>query len=246
MDTPRDSANAWTHRKEGVKALIRYHDLDIVGTQEGFRHQLNDLCEMPDYAYSGSGRDDGQSAGEHSAILYKKDRFRVLDAGDFWLSETPGKPSLGWDATCCHRICSWAKFEHGESGARFYFFNVHFDHEGAEARRESGRLMERMIREIAGEERVICSGDFNSSPDTEQIAILSAFLRDARTVSLAPPYGPEGTFNGNFANPVLPERIDYIFVSEGVQVNKYAVLTDNNGVFYPSDHQPVVADIVIK
>src|SRR5690606_18713793 len=69
MDTPSDSLNAWPHRKENVKALIQYHDFDIVGTQEGFLHQLQDLMEMPGYAYFGAGRDDGQDAGEHSAIL---------------------------------------------------------------------------------------------------------------------------------------------------------------------------------
>ncbi|KAA6304968.1 hypothetical protein EZS27_043380, partial [termite gut metagenome] len=26
MDTPQDSLNSWSHRKENVKALIQYHD----------------------------------------------------------------------------------------------------------------------------------------------------------------------------------------------------------------------------
>ncbi|MDR2389849.1 MAG: endonuclease/exonuclease/phosphatase family protein [Tannerellaceae bacterium] len=245
MDTPSDSLNAWSYRKENVKALIRYHDFDIIGTQEGFLHQLEDLTEIPGYSFFGAGRDDGKQAGEHSAILYKKDVFLLKDSGNFWLSETPDTPGKGWDATCCNRICSWAKFLHKKSQTTFYVFNVHFDHEGQTARRESGKLMERKIREIAGKETAICTGDFNSLPDTEQIQTLSAFLGDAHNISLKPPYGPEGTFNGRFTNPVHPGRIDYIFVSESVSVEGYAVLTDNNGMYYPSDHLPVVADIHI-
>jgi endonuclease/exonuclease/phosphatase family metal-dependent hydrolase len=246
MDTPRDSLNAWEYRKEGVKELIRYHDFDIVGTQEGFLHQLEDLCGDTGYAYFGAGRDDGADAGEHSAIVYKREAFLVADSGNFWLRETPETPGLGWDATCCNRICSWAKFIHKKSRTAFYVFNVHFDHQGVVARWESARLMTEKIREIADKTPVICTGDFNSTPQTEQIQRMTSLLHDAKSISLSTPYGPEGTFNGNFANPVSPGRIDYIFVSDGIQVDAYATLTDNNGAHYPSDHLPVVAHVQFK
>ncbi|MDR1557835.1 MAG: endonuclease/exonuclease/phosphatase family protein [Tannerellaceae bacterium] len=245
MDTPHDSINSWSYRKDRVKALIRYHDFDIIGTQEGFLHQLADICEIPDYTYFGAGRDDGKSAGEHAAIIYKKDKFALLDSGNYWLSETPDKPGLGWDATCCNRICSWVKFKHKDTGTEFYFFNVHFDHQGVIARKESGKLMVRKIQEIAGDAHVVCTGDFNSLPETEQIQALSALLHDSRKAAITP-YGPEGTFNSRFANPITKQRIDYIFVSDRFQVDRYAVLTDNNGQYYPSDHQPVVVDLQIK
>lgn len=244
MDTPRDSLNAWPHRKENVKALIRYHDFDIVGTQEGFRHQLQDLLELPGYAYFGAGRDDGKQAGEHSAILYKKDRFSVIDSGNFWLSETPEKPGLGWDATCCNRICSWAKFSDRDNGGKaFYVFNVHFDHQGVVARRESGKLMVAKIREIAGDAPVICTGDFNSTPDTEQIKGMGGILRDAYEATEQPPYGPVGTSNGFRFTAPMKHRIDYVFVSKHFSVGKYAVLTDAKDQRYPSDHLPVVVDV---
>ena len=243
MDTPRDSLNAWPNRKENVKALIQYHDFDIVGTQEGFAHQLNGLLEMPGYAYFGAGRDDGKQAGEHSAILYKKDRFRVVDSGDFWLSETPEKPGLGWDATCCNRICSWVKFADQETDNEFYVFNVHFDHQGVVARQESGKLMVAKIKEIAKDAPVICLGDFNSTPETEQIKGMSAILDDAYTVTEQPPYGPVGTTNAFRFTAPMKKRIDYVFVSKHFDVLKYAVLTDAKNQRYPSDHLPVVATI---
>ena len=245
MDTPADSLNAWTYRKDNVNALIRFHDMDIVRTQEGFLHQLQDMCRMPEYAYFGAGRDDGKTAGEHSAIFYKKDRFDVLESGDFWLSETPDVPGKGWDATCCNRICSWGKLKEKKTGKTFYVFSVHFDHQGVVARRESGKLMVAKMKEIAKDYPIICLGDFNSTPETEQIKLLSEHFNDAKVVSQAPPYGPEGTFNRRFGNPIGAGRIDYIFVSDGIKVLKYASLTDNNGMYYPSDHIPVMAEIVL-
>ena len=99
MDTEKDGVNAWPNRKEMVKGLIRFHDFDIFGTQEGFKHMLDGIAELDGYAYIGAGRDDGEDAGEHSAIFYKTSRFDLLDKGNFWFSETPDVPGKGWDAT---------------------------------------------------------------------------------------------------------------------------------------------------
>ncbi|MDR2036284.1 MAG: endonuclease/exonuclease/phosphatase family protein [Bacteroidales bacterium] len=243
MDTSRDGINAWPNRKDHVNALILYHDFDIFGTQEGFIHQLKDILETGIYSYSGGGRDDGKEAGEHSAIFYKKDRFKLLDSGNFWLNETPDKPGVGWDATCCNRICSWVKLKDNHTRKEFYFFNVHFDHQGVEARKESGKLMVKKIQEIAGKSPVICTGDFNSTPETEQIKAMQTLLNDAYDVTVMPPYGPVGTFNSFKFDAPMKSRIDYIFVSKQFTVLKYAVLTDAKDQRYPSDHQPVVADL---
>lgn len=246
MNNPNDGVNAWPNRKETVKGLVRFHEFDIYGTQEGFIGQINDLCEVEGFAYTGHGREDGKEAGEHSAILYKKDRLKLLDSGDFWLRENPDEPGKGWDATCCNRICSWGKFEDRETSKVFFFFSVHFDHQGVVARKESGKLMVKKIQEIAGNTPVICVGDFNSTPDSEQIQTMQTLLNDSRLVTQTPPYGPYGTFNGFKFDSPLDNLIDYIFVSKLVSILKYGVLTDNVDRRYPSDHLPVVVKAVIQ
>jgi endonuclease/exonuclease/phosphatase family metal-dependent hydrolase len=245
QNNPSDGVNVWANRKEEVKSLIRYHEFDIFGTQEGFVDQLNDLSEMEEFAYTGHGRDDGKKAGEHSAIFYKKDRFKLLQNGDFWLSNTPEKVSYGWDARI-HRICSWAKFRDLQTSKEFFFFSVHFDHLGVEARKESGKLMVKKIKEIAVEYPVFCVGDLNSTPETEQIKTILNLLKDSRQISVMPPYGPVGTSNGFKFDAPMENRIDYIFVSEQIEVLKYGVLTDSKNQRYPSDHQPVVAKVVLN
>lgn len=239
-----DGINAWPNRKENVKALIRFHEFDLFGTQEGLRDQLNDIAELDEFAFVGAGRDDGKEAGEHSAIFYRKSRFKLLQSGNFWLRETPDTPGKGWDATCCNRICSWAKFQDQKTRKSFFFFSVHFDHQGVEARRQSGKLMVAKISEIAKNTPVILVGDLNSTPDTEQVKTIKTLLNDAHDVTILPPYGPEGTFNNFTFNAPMDNRIDYIFTSKQFTVQKYGVLTDAKEQRYPSDHQPVIAKIV--
>ncbi len=239
LNLAEDGPNAWPRRAEAVKALIRYHGFDLLGTQEGLPEQVDELAAMPGWAYVGVGRDDGQRRGEHAAIFFRTARFSLLGQGHFWLSETPDKPSMGWDGRCCKRIASWARLKDLQTGQAFFVFNAHFDHEGVQARRESALLMLRKIRDIAGAEPVLCMGDFNTTPETEPIVSLARVLRDSRAVSETPPYGPVGTFNGFQIDAPLLDRIDYVFVSPRWRVLRYGVLSDSYQGRFPSDHHPV-------
>lgn len=245
-NNPHDGVNAWPNRKEQVKALIQFHDFDIFGTQEAMIGQIEGIAELQQYGWYGKGRDDGQHAGEHCAIFYKKDRFKMLDSGDFWLSETPDKPTIGWDSKIHKRVCTWARLRDLKTKKEFYFISVHFDNQGAVARRESAKLMVSKMKEIAGDKPVICVGDLNSTPETEQVQNMLTILKDAREVSAQPPYGPVGTTNSFKFDAPMKSRIDYIFVSNQIDVLKYGALNDSYDQKYPSDHLPIVAHIVIN
>ena len=242
MDTPSDGENAWFHRKDMVNDLIRFYGFDLFGTQEGFTHQLNDILRLSDYRFIGVGRDDGKDAGEHCAIFYRSDRFKVLDLGDFWLSEHPEKPGRGWDGTCCNRICTWGKFEDLKNHKQFYFFNVHYEYEGDVARRESSNLMISRIKSIAGNQPVFLTGDFNAFPTEEPIRILndSGFLNDSYKITKEAPFGPVCTYHGYDSTIKTEERLDYIWVTDSIQIDKYGVLTNTLYGHTPSDHFPVM------
>lgn len=242
MDTPSDGENAWFHRKDMVNDLIRFYGFDLFGTQEGFTHQLNDILRLSDYRFIGVGRDDGKDAGEHCAIFYRSDRFKVLDQGDFWLSEHPEKPGRGWDGTCCNRICTWGKFEDLKNHKQFYFFNVHYEYEGDVARRESSNLMISRIKSIAGNQPVFQTGDFNAFPTEEPIRILndSGFLNDSYKITKEAPFGPVCTYHGYDSTIKTEERLDYIWVTDSIQIDKYGVLTNTLYGHTPSDHFPVM------
>lgn len=246
LDVASDGANAWPHRRDAVKALVRRHGFDVFGTQEALPGQLADLDALTEYARVGVGRDDGKQAGEHSAIFYRRDRFELLAHGDFWFSQTPEVPSKGWDARCCNRLASWARLHDKASGKALTVVSVHFDHEGEVARRESAALLLRWLAGRDSGDALVALGDFNSGPETEQIRRMQAVMGDARLRSEAPPYGPEGTFNGFAMGQAPGPRIDYIFVGPRIRVLDYAVLTDADGQRYPSDHFPVTARLRVE
>jgi endonuclease/exonuclease/phosphatase family metal-dependent hydrolase len=246
-DNPRDTGNLWINRAPVVANLIRFHGFDVLGIQEGLKNQLDDISAvLPEYARYGKGRDDGKDTGEHSAIYYKKSRFSLLKSGDFWLSETPDKPGLGWDATCCNRICSWVYLQDLTTKKQFYVFNVHFDHQGVIARRESGKLMLKKISEIAGSAPALLTGDLNGGRDSEwyQHLATSNYLFDTYT-KVKFPYANNSSMNG-FRTPRGQGVIDHIFITKLFTVNRWGILTDTYYGKYPSDHFPVLAEVELK
>lgn len=247
FDNPRDSGNLWVDRAPVVSNLIRFHDFDILGVQEGLKNQLDDISTaLPQYARYGKGRDDGKEAGEHSAIFYKKDRFNLLKSGDFWLSETPDKPGKGWDATCCNRICSWVYLEDKKTKKKFYTFNVHFDHQGVVARRESSKLILKKITEIAGNTPALLTGDFNGGRDSEwyQAIATSGSLVDVFS-KVKFPYANNSSMNG-FRTPRGNAVIDHIFMTKQFEASKWGILTDTYFGKFPSDHFPVLGVVELK
>lgn len=240
-----DSANLWANRAPLVASLLRFHQFDLFGTQEGYRNQLNDIQKsLPEFDYYGAGRDDGKEKGEHSAIFYRRDRFKLLNKGDFWLSETPDQPSLGWDATCCNRICTWVQLQDRKTGKKFYFFNTHFDHQGKIARVESSKLILQRINNIAGSEPVLLTGDFNGNRQSEWYLNIarSGVLKDSYTL-VNFPYENNGTFQ-NFGRSLGSNSvIDHIFVSKHFLITRWGILSDSFHGKFPSDHFPVLADI---
>lgn len=244
MNTPDDGEHAWYYRKDNVAALFRFHRADIFCIQEALPEQMDDLEEaLPEFTYEGVGRDDGRREGEFSAVFYKQNRFKKLDGGTFWLSETPETCSFGWDAVC-RRICSWVKLEDLVTGKVFCVFNTHFDHRGEVARMESAHLILQKIEEIADDiGTVVLCGDFNLSPDSGPISMIQSRLQDAFQVSVQPPYGSVATFRGFTYDDSPGDRIDYVFVSGDLKVLRYGGLTDSRNRSFFSDHLPVLVTL---
>ena len=247
LDYPKDGENSWANRKPFMVKQLQFYEPDIFGVQEAMPNQMKDLDSLlTDYNFVGVGRDDGNNQGEYSAIFYKSNQFKVLKTSTFWLSETPEKVSMGWDAVC-NRVCSYALFENKNTNKQFYVFNTHFDHIGVEARKNSAVLIIQKIKEINTEMYpVILMGDFNMQENHESIQYISKYLIDSKSVSELGPFGPSGTFNGFIFNEPVTERIDFIFVSSEIKVEKYAVLSDSEDCRYPSDHLPVLIKVNVK
>ena len=243
LDVTSDGENRWDNRKEMLSGQVLFYEPDFMGVQEALHHQMQYIDNtLTSYNFIGVARDDGKQQGEYSAIFYNKDRYKVLQQSTFWLSQTCDSVSFGWDAAC-RRVCTYGLFQDNKTKQKLWVFNTHFDHVGNVARVESAKLILRKIKELNKQNLpVVLTGDFNLEEDSESIKLISAQLNDAKkTAKLV--FGPEGTFNAfQFDKPVT-KRIDYIFTTSGITVNKYAVLSDSKNCRYPSDHLPVYAEI---
>ena len=253
---------AWDNRKEDLVNLLCKMDLDVCGLQEVCPGQADYLTNaLPQYAMVGAHREDGMRKGEASPVLYKKGRFEVVKSGSFWLSETPDVPgSKSW-GTACTRVCSWMWLKDRNTGKTFCFANTHTDHASVLARKEGMLLIVRRMNEIAPSGTpVVFTGDHNCTETSEPAKAVSKLLKNALRVSETAPTGPWRTYNAckwvdrepstlDILNSVAAKhgwnRIDYIYVSEGVRVRSYATHGDvRPGTrLYPSDHFPISAEI---
>lgn len=248
--------NGWGQRCPVIANMIRFHQFDIFGTQEGLYPQLESLKDsLPGYTYIGIGREDGQQKGEFSAIFYRTDKFQLVESGNFWLSTITDRPNKGWDAAL-PRICTWGKFKDKSTGFTFLFFNLHMDHVGVQARSESAKLIFRKIKEMPAGTPAILTGDFNIDQNNEGYTLIntSGILKDAYDLSPIK-LATNGTFNSFDANSFTASRIDHIFVSSNFKVVRYGILTDTyrtnehpeqrNGAIArtPSDHNPVLIEV---
>ncbi|MDW3646922.1 MAG: endonuclease/exonuclease/phosphatase family protein [Bacteroidia bacterium] len=246
-DNPNDGENRWDLRKEFLRDQLKFFEPDVMGIQEGLKHQLDYLnIELDAYTYIGVGRDDGKEKGEYTAIFYKEDELGLIKESTFWLSENPEEISVGWDAAL-ERICTYALFEEKASGKKFYVFNTHFDHRGEKARRKSAQLILKQIKALNVENfPVVLMGDLNLTPDTKAIKSIANKLDDSRHAARIA-FGPDATFTGFDFSKAPQRRIDYIFTSPAnMEVKKYAVLTDSRDQKYPSDHFPVYIKVQLK
>lgn len=234
---------AWPSRKELVAETIQKMNPDLLGLQEAFRYQINDLQKsLPDYAWLGVGRDDGKNAGEFSPIFYHKEKFEILESGTFWLSDTPEVPrSITWGNTCT-RVCTWAKMKRKSSGKELVLFNTHWDHRGQESRVKSADLILKWVKKHP-ESKVILMGDFNATETNPAIMKLTTAGFTNCYLSLHQAEKNRGTHHPWTGKGSSAGTIDHIFVSPQPTIQEAWIERHHNGSQWPSDHFPVSAVI---
>ena len=241
-----DGKNQWDLRKEALINYIKDKSPSIVGMQEVLHSQLLDLnLSLSEYSFVGIGREDGKKKGEFCPIFFNTYRFELIESETFWLSETPEKISVGWDAAL-ERICTYARFKDLENNREFWIFNTHFDHIGVKARSKSVKIILKKIRKINKEKiPILLTGDFNLPPEKKPIKMLQGFFQDilADLNIKDPKYG---TFNGFKTLVDYPQRIDYIF-QKGFKVLKaeHLWIKTPEGL-WASDHHPVYLECFFK
>lgn len=238
-----DGTNKWDYRWPATIEMLNDVKPDVFGVQEALDFQLTHVKEFADnYNFVGVGREDGKSDGEHMAIFWNKKTVKVVKWGTFWLSETPEKPSMGWDAAC-FRTATWALMKDKKTGNKFYFVNTHLDHVGKEARKLGLKLIVDRIADINPEGYpMVLTGDFNVTSDDPCLVDLDKVMTSTRKI--AKKTDNKGTFNGWRKDREGPV-IDFIYVSGFSSVLECQTITKEYAKKpFISDHYPVMSVLV--
>jgi endonuclease/exonuclease/phosphatase family metal-dependent hydrolase len=241
----------WSERRSRVVDTITDVRPDLLAVQEAQPSQFEDLVSgVEGYQWHGVGRSGGKQQSQMSPVAWRTDRFQTVETGAFWLSETPGKPSVGWTGDT-PRVATWASLRHGATGRRLWFCNVHVSHVNLNVQNESARLLRNRARSRAGDEDVVLAGDLNFEPHRKPYQILTGTagsgespLFDARReVDTDSVRGPWGTYHGFTDN--VQERLDYVFPERTASVDRYRTLPIPDDGFR-SDHLPVVTEFTFQ
>jgi endonuclease/exonuclease/phosphatase family metal-dependent hydrolase len=241
LGSANDGTNSWGLRYPATAEMIEDQMPDIFGVQEALASQIRFIEDnFVNYKSVGVGREDGKKDGEHMSIFWNKKTVSLLKWGTFWLSETPEKPSMGWDAAC-KRTATWALMKCKKTGKKFYYVNTHLDHKGVEAQKNGLKLIVDRIDDINPEGYpMILTGDFNITPDNPNLVELDSKMQSVRKV--AEKTDNHDTFNGWGKGKGV---IDYIYASGFSAYPEYQTVTKRYADRkFVSDHYPICAVLV--
>jgi len=240
--------NTWQDRRQTLTRVVLNTAPDVMGTQEGHYYQIKDMGEeLEPYDWIGLGRAGG-SKDEFMAIFYKKDRLEPVAFDHFWLSDTPDVVgSVTWGHNNI-RMVTWVQFKDKATGSEFIHWNTHFDVNSAEARMKSARLLTRRIKDSDAEIPSVVTGDFNEPSERAvyEAMLEDGLLKDAWECAENRVGEGVGTWHGwkGLADN-NSKRIDWILVSPRVECSHAEVVTYHENDQYPSDHFPVICDLIL-
>lgn len=236
----------WEERRAAVVAAIELEQPDIVGLQEvsswdgmGLERsvQIPDLERLlPEYALAGARPlDDIDSM---NPVLYRRDRFTVLDSGVLYFRSDPDqRPTGGWEYADA-RLGRWVLFRDGQTDREFLVANAHYHPLFGRGRRRASRILAERLPLIAGSRPIVVTGDLNAFPGWPAVRSLRRRLNLSDAIGTT----PTGTYHaGN--NTVRWGRVDHVLVGPQFTVTAGYVSYLIPEGRYPSDHFAVFADL---
>lgn len=232
VSNAQDGPNDWEIRKPATLLMIQDQKPDVIGVQEALEDQCQYLKEnVAGYAVTGDSP---------NPILYRTDRYEIIDSGSFWLSETPEKPSKGWDGSYV-RTANWALFKDKRNGKLFYMVNTHLDDAGAQARIKGLQLIESRFKDINKDNLPMAlTGDFNCTVKSPAIDAIRDKMSNSRETARRT--DEVKSFN-NWGRG--GDNIDFVWYSNWKKCTRFRTITKTYGnAPYVSDHYPVIARLV--
>ena len=217
-----------------VAQMINKYAPDIMGLQEANttvwkKFLLEEFGNA--YDYVGMGREAG-GVGESTPILYRKEKFELLESDTFWLSDTPLVCSK-YPSSRQNRIFTYVLLARKSDGKKFLVVNTHLDTATAEAKQLQVASLKKQLHDLCLDEYpLFMTGDMNAQRYAEDGVIDSILAM-----------GLEDSYDMAFARYGMA-NIDYCFVDPQLAVvTNYVQDPSLIGGEPPSDHAPVIIDL---
>ncbi len=256
VDLPDDAVKnlGWADRRDACITVIKNQKADIISFQEVLKGQFLDLKDsLKDF--HGFGFDgpemDAHKEGYHgiakNPIFFSRERFELLTAGNYWLSETPLKAgSISWDSARARNAC-WIRLFDKKSNKEIRVSNLHLDHVNEVAKRKQAQIVLDDAAQYSDDFVQILTGDFNVGMDSDVYSEVIASGWLDTYVQANGEKKPEGTTHGfkgeAYEKKDKAKKIDFIFVKGSVRGTYSSIIKDMFKGTLPSDHYFVLADI---
>lgn len=237
------NGNSIGQRARRFQKLFDEYQPDLLGTQEttqSWNHHLKKFGGN-EYGVVGCSRDGREATtGEWNTILYRKDRFELLDSDTTWLSNTPNEATKVEGALCL-RICTWALLRDKLTGETILFANTHLDHSNDTVRSAQMDILMDYLADRIGQYPFYLTGDFNCVADSVPYETVTARLQDSHKTAWVDLSTAENTYHAYTVEG--HSEIDFIFHNGHTTPVQYEIISKDYGGFV-SDHYGVIAEFV--
>ena len=235
--------NAYLRIDAVVNTILKYMP-DSIGFQEmcdSWMYELSDrLGEYYDYYHT--------MPIDEQPIFYLKDKWTMIDAHRYALSDTPDIDGTMVAGGQHARSIYIMLLERKSDGFRYYHVNTHFQpmNDGQKARANEATVVARLT-DVLEDYPTFFTGDLNSSSEEEAHHILVGHRFYSTEVFADEILAGGSSWCGDYydINRTWSDRgspIDYVYVkSPWVHTLSYKVIREPIGGMYPSDHFPVIA-----
>jgi endonuclease/exonuclease/phosphatase family metal-dependent hydrolase len=254
LDEDEAKGVGWSSRKAICLDIINHKKPDIICLQEVLKVQAADFSKhfsgFSLFGFDGPEM-DAHPIGYHgiakNPILFSKERYELLAAGTYWLSDTPlVAGSMSWN-TARARHANWVRLRERKTGRQFRVVNLHLDHVSDLAKINQAKMVvEESSQYLPGFPQIL-TGDFNSKYNSKVFdSVRSGGWKETyETIHGEGEAGYTGhAFEGEkYEKGSTGGRIDFIWYKGPVKPVAAAIIKDQRGGKYPSDHYFMSSDI---